>query len=350
MKLRLFAVFTALFMSCAVAAQTDFRERFQEYKFSTPALGTVEYCTFRSTINTVKPILLFIHGSGNLPTFHYRADTKTWFWSGFSELEKYKDKFHVIFVSKPGIPLFDTVQVKDGQLTYPVNSLYTANYNLNWRAESAAAILDHAVKNLSSDTTQIIVMGHSQGGQVAPKTAVLNKRVTHVVMLCSNSLNHIYDFVMQERLLAYSGEQTHEQAQNNIDSLMRDYQRFFNNPTDTSKYFYDETYLRWASFSSETPLDNMLKLNIPILLIAGGKDIYGSLIMNTDYAQIEFMRKGKNNLTYKVYPNCNHFLQDELIGTNKETLTKDRKPEIFAMMLDWAGTNRSKTTPSPGKK
>jgi hypothetical protein len=67
MKLRLSAVFTALFMSCAVAAQTDFRERFQEYKFSTPALGTVEYCTFRSTINSVKPILLFIHVSGIYP-------------------------------------------------------------------------------------------------------------------------------------------------------------------------------------------------------------------------------------------------------------------------------------------
>ena len=54
----------------------------------------------------------------------------------------------------------------------------------------------------------------------------------------------------------------------------------------------------------------MLKLNIPIMLIASGRDVEGSYIANTDYAALEFIRKGKQNLTYKVYPNCDHIYSE----------------------------------------
>ena len=76
----------------------------------------------------------------------------------------------------------------------------------------------------------------------------------------------------------------------------------------------------------------MLKLKIPILMIAGGKDIWGSFIMNTDYAEIEFLQKGKNNLIYKVYPNANHFLQDEIVENGKTNYV-DLKPQIFEKII-----------------
>ena len=57
-------------------------------------------------------------------------------------------------------------------------------------------------------------------------------------------------------------------------------------PNSKTKNLNEETYYRWASFSDETPLENMLKLKIPIMVIAGGKDLWGSFIMNTDYVKI----------------------------------------------------------------
>ncbi len=51
-----------LFVTVALFAQTDLRERFQEFAIQDERSGKVEFCTFRSTITKRKPIMLFIHG------------------------------------------------------------------------------------------------------------------------------------------------------------------------------------------------------------------------------------------------------------------------------------------------
>lgn len=325
-----------LFLFKTAFGQTDLKKEMKIFSFDSPKYGKVEFCTFISTIEKKKPLLIFIHGSGNHPTFEYHKDLKSYNRAAFLEVEKYKDKFHIIYVAKPGVPLFDTIQ-KDPinfSTSYPISKEFTEKFSLEWRAETASLIIDKAIKLLPVEASKILVIGHSQGGQVAPKIAVLNKKVTHCVMLNCNSLNHLYDFVLQERLSALKGETTFEESQKNIDSLFSEYKRIFAEPNSKTKYFYDETLYRWASFSDETPLENMLKLKIPIYLIAGGKDIYGSVTMNTDYAEIEFLRYRKTNLTYKVYPNANHFLQDEIIENGK-TKFINRKAEIFTNIVEW---------------
>lgn len=331
-----FLIFCILLFANHSFSQSDLKEQFKIFTIEDKKLGKVEFCTFKSTIDKKKPILLFIHGSGNEPTFAYQTDLKTYAWKGFLEIEKYKDKYHVICVSKPGIPLFDTVQ-KDPvnfSTSYPMNDEFKNRYSLEWRAEAASLIINKAIKLLPVDKSKILVIGHSQGGQVAPKVAVLNKKVTHVVILNANSLNHLYDFVLQERLASFKGEQTFEQTQHNIDSLFTEYKKIFAEPESRTKLWNDETYYRWASFSDETPLENMLKLKIPIYVVAGGKDIWQSFVMNTDYVEIEFLRYKKNNLTYKVFPNANHFLQDE-IEENGKTNYINIKPQLFKDIDEW---------------
>lgn len=325
----------------ASLAQSSFKEQFSIYTFHHKKLGKIEYCTFKSSVETKKPLMLFIHGSGNLPTFQYIPSSKEYNWSAFTEVQKYKDQYHVIFVNKPDIPLFDTVQGENGNFTYPKSTTYLENYSLEWRAAAAASIINHAIRHLPVDESKILVIGHSQGGQVAPKVARMNRKVTHLVVLNSNSLNHLYDFVLQERLGAFKGDQSFEQAQKNIDTLFRDYAQIFSDPENKERQWYEETYFRWASFSDETPLENMLQLKIPIFVIAGGKDLWGSMIMNTDYIQIEFLRYKKSNLKYKVYPNANHFLQDE-IELQGSTKYIDIKPEVFKEIDEWSKLVNSK--------
>lgn len=315
--------------------QTDLKEKFKIFSVNNKKLGKVEFCTFNSTIDKKKPLMIFIHGSGNLPTFHYIPSQKNYNWNAFSEVRNYKDNYHVIFVNKPSVPLFDTVQGENGNYSYPISEDFKQKYSLEWRAEAASLIINEAIKLLPVDKSKILIIGHSQGGQVAPKIAVLNKKVTHIVLLNSNSLNHLYDYVLQERLAAFKGEQTFETTQTNIDSLFSDYKKIFDDPESRTKMWNEETYFRWASFSDETPLENMLKLKIPIYVVAGGKDLWGSFVMNTDYVQIDFLQHKKTNLTYKVYPNANHFLQDE-ITVNGKTKTVNLKPKIFEDIIEWS--------------
>ncbi len=60
----------------------------------------------------------------------------------------------------------------------------------------------------------------------------------------------------------------------------------------------------------------MLKLDIPILIITSGKD-ENSPILGLDYVKLEFTRKGKRNLTFKVYPNCDNRSNDQKMKANK---------------------------------
>ena len=109
-----------------------------------------------------------------------------------------------------------------------------------------------------------------------------------------------------ERMSALNGKKSPEEAQSNIDSLYVEFEKIYKDPKSTTKEWFGETYYKWSSFTLNSPIDNMLKLDIPILYVAGGNDYHS--ILNMDYAKLEFLRKGKNNLTYKVYPNCDHFL------------------------------------------
>ncbi|MBK9287515.1 MAG: hypothetical protein IPN38_07490 [Flavobacteriales bacterium] len=79
----------------------------------------------------------------------------------------------------------------------------------------------------------------------------------------------------------------------------------------------------------------MLKLDIPIYMVASGKDLWGSFIMNTDYAPIAFLQHGRTNLTYRVFPNADHFLQDEIEEAGR-TRYVDLKPQLFRDIVRWS--------------
>lgn len=81
----------------------------------------------------------------------------------------------------------------------------------------------------------------------------------------------------------------------------------------------------------------MLKLNIPILYMAGGKDNHQTII-DMDYAKLEFLRKGKTNLTYKVYENSDHGFQERAVKDGKEVVT-DRSDEAHQFALTWVNAN-----------
>jgi len=288
--------------------QTEFLDQIKIYKINDPKLKEIEFCVFKKDIDKKKPLLLFLGGSGLEPTFKFNNSDKQVYYTGFYRFTKYQDKYHIVFINKAGIPLYDTVQNSNEH--YKASKFAEENNTMEWRSESASKAIDYLVRVLQVDTSNVVVVGHSQGGQVAPKVAVLNKKVTKVVMMSSNSLDHIYDRILLARQQALNNQMSYEEAQYVVDSLLNVQREIYKSPNSVTQTFWEEPFNKWYSYSKETPLENMLKLNIPIMLIASGRNVEGSYIANTDYAALEFIRKGKQNLTYKVYPNCDHIYSE----------------------------------------
>lgn len=303
-------------------------------------LGTINYHIYRNKINSKKPLIVYLEGSGNFPLYwlnpNGRYSTSTTI--NFKELS---NDFHIILISKPNTPFADSIRIApSGRKYYPENKEFRQKYSLDWRADSANSVINHILSqnNLEVDKTKIIVWGHSEGSQVAPAVAVRNESVTHVVSMMSNSLNQFYDFIINQRLLAVKGELTNEKAQKNIDSLYTEYEKIFDDPKAVDKEWFGETYYKWSSFALNPPLENMLKLDIPILYIAGGADDNQNII-NMDYAKLEFLRKGKTNLTYKVYPNYDHYFMETKTDSSGKKEWIDHLYEVNDFVLNWIDKN-----------
>ena len=90
---------------------------------------------------------------------------------------------------------------------------------------------------------------------------------------------------------------------------------------------------RWASFTRDIPLDHLVELDVPILVLSGTTD-RNQPILQADYTMLEFLRRGKTNLTYEVLPGVDHFLY-EVVVENGEEKGISHRDEAFNRVADW---------------
>lgn len=328
MKTYILLICAGLMISSSLGAQA-----FDHYRVSAAGLDTFEIHVTRSDTKEKRPLLIYLDGSGNLPLF-YKTKSGNTNTSVAMDLNKYARDYSIVLISKPGTPFRDSMRYDErGRMAYPRNEKYTSLYSLDWRAGAASAAIDYLMDKLPIDPSRIIVMGFSEGSQVAPRVAVLNRKVTHVVSVVGNALPQLYDFILEARLQAERKEITSQESQEIVDSLYQAYESIFLDPSSTTKTWYGETYLKWSSFNRTSPLENMLQLSIPILYIAAGKD-HNQTILDMDYARLEFIRKGKKNLTYQVYPDADHYFDQDIVE-NGVARKQRRLDEMNAFVFDW---------------
>lgn len=325
-----------LMVGLGAHAQSPWSNFFEHDTIVDKHLGTVIIHVTKTNIKEKKPLLIYIDGSGNYPLF-YRKSNGNYNTSIALNFSKYAKDYTIVLISKPGIPFSDSLRYQSGKPYYPSNNIYEQLYSFQWRTGAAAKAIDYLIHRIPVDTKHIIVMGYSEGSQVAPGVAILNKKVTHVVCFVGNGLNQLYDFIINARLEADRNNITAEQGQKIVDSLYNEYAKIYADPSATDRKWFGATFLKWSSFSETTPLENMLKLKIPILYIAGGKD-NNQTIIDMDYVKLEFLRKEKSNLTYKVYPNSNHGFQETTTKDGKETVI-DKSDEVHQFAMNWIKAN-----------
>ncbi|MEM0961960.1 MAG: hypothetical protein AAGK21_05375, partial [Bacteroidota bacterium] len=180
------------------------------------------------------------------------------------------------------------------------------------------------------DPSLILSVGHSEGADVAPWVAVEVPAVTHVAVLAGGALSMSFDFVYEFRRLVAEGEMTFDEGQRYIEQAYADLRATYAEPTRTDTSYYGGTLLKWHSFLDNPPLDAMLQLDVPIY-IAGGTLDEKAPIANLDMAAVAFIRRGKDNLTYRVWEADHSFRQPTENGS------VDLLRTIVADIRQWLG-------------
>lgn len=285
-----------------------------------------------------KPLILYRQGSLPIPPF-------TRYTQGVSisalpaNFYDYLTDYHMVVIAKPGVPLvmdsaavgrfFDRVMNR----TFAPEK-YLVNNNLDYYVRTSSKVINFLVRQPWVDKQKIVVVGGSEGYNVAAKLALVNQAITHLICYSSHPYGRFDYLIKEQRHKALTGEITDEKAQAQIDSLYALWKAICQDPKATDKLYYD-TYYAWSSFS-EPPINSLVKLTIPIFVAYGTKDDDWDIVEENDLLGVRFLQLGKTNLTLRPYLHCNHSLVELRKNATGEVVSSvDHSSEFVNDYINW---------------
>jgi len=313
-------------------------------------LGDINYYVTEKGIDQEKPLLFLISGCRGLPTMLVVQCGEKSVQLGTvppDHIHSFSEQYHVAFIGKAGTPFCDTVKVDEikplkNLEDYQPSEEYIQKCGMEWEVRASSIVIDSLCSTLDIAENRVIAIGFSEGGHLAVKLAAENKKITHLVSVISNGLNQWYSSIINRRMDAASGKITHQEAQEAIDKLFATYKAIYRDPRNTEKWYYGHPYKRWGSFCNDIPLEHLVKLDIPILLVNTSSD-RNNPILQSDYIMLEFLRLGKTNLTYHVFPGCDHWFNETVVKDGKKKRLSHRK-EAFTAISDWLASQYTRKT------
>lgn len=326
MKNILLATLLVGFINCNAQNIPTKKEIVAHYGFKQESIKTdgeqIVFYTYQKDSSTKTKLVLYLQGSDPSPQFSYRikdGDVQKLCWLN-GEFSTLSSEYLYVVIEKVG---FEGLINEDD---IPKPKTYQEKNSLGDRVLRANAVINHLANAQSFE--KVIVYGHSEGAPVAAKLGTVNTKITHLGFWAGNALPDFYDFILENRIEYYKGNISDSLAQSRIDKNIAQFTEIANDSLNTEGSGY--TNLRWWSYS-EPPINSLLKIDIPIFVQVASKD-QSAPIESTYLIPLEFARKGKTNLTYKVCLGCDHGFS--VTNANGETVRKWKT--IFTDFILWS--------------
>ena len=260
--------------------------------------------------NLRKPLFFFCQGS--LPRPLIMIDETGPYGVFPFNPDSLSNKFHLVIVSKPFIPVICNAKNLDNNFNYKDSTgnfpkKYSDRNLLSYYVNRDIAVIKFLQKQKWVTDRQLVVAGHSEGSTIAAKMAVTFRKITHLIYSGGNPMGRIMSIIQQNRASETATDSTHfgeEQIkywQNVVDTRTN----MDASQSDTHKATFEFSY---------PPIEYLEKLQIPVLISYGTKDWCAPYI---DYLRVNNIRKGKKNFHFNPYIGTEH---------NYFPLSADNKP------------------------
>lgn len=266
----------------------------------------------RQELTNKKPILVFRQGSLPIPLLTRNPKNHQ---VSLTELPtpvyNYRDKYHILMIAKPGIPL----QVEDGYLDTlfsgkPALAMYPPAYHarnyLEYYVDQTNAVLAYVLKQPWADARRVVIVGGSEGYQVSLKTAYTNKQITHLIAFSGNVEGRQQAQIREARAEGIGAPLQQAQAQQTVERLQEAWLAVCDDSLNTTNATVGDSNRSIYSFSHNNNLHYLTSLDIPICIVSGTADVRAH---SNDLLPLEFARRGKTNLTLKTYVDLDHSLR-----------------------------------------
>ncbi|WP_424492703.1 alpha/beta hydrolase family protein [Salinimicrobium sp. GXAS 041] len=231
----------------------------------------------------------------------------------------------------------------------------TANF-----ANDARAAVEFLKNRKEIDSEKIGIIGHSEGGMIAPMLAANDKDISFLVLLAAPGVGGDKILLSQkEKLERKSGvpervlQQSQEIFRGAYDIILemepgeQMYTAVFNHfkakfgpevkeetITQISKQLVDP----WTvAFVKHDPAVALKKIEVPVLAINGKNDFQVISEINLPAIEKALEEAGNNNLTIKNYDKLNHLFQESESGlsTEYEEIEQTMAPEVLKDVTTW---------------
>lgn len=245
---------------------------------------------------------------------------------------------------------------------------YATATTLDFSYDAEAAVT-YLLSRKEVNKNKIGLMGHSEGGVIAPIVASRNKNVSFIVLLAGTGLRGDKLLLLQQELIAKDAgtkeedikknkelniklfdailnSTDDEQLKSDIAAIMK--QNIKENPNDKfPNEMNEEQYINFIisqytdiwikSFVKLDPSIYLEKVKCPVLAINGSKDLQVPSKENLEAIK-NSLSKGKNKkVTIKELPNMNHLFQETKTGSINEYEKNEQtfSPIALTEILNW---------------
>lgn len=244
-----------------------------------------------------KPVLLFVQGSLPSPLIKYDEQGPYGVFPFKTEL--YLADYHLLIISKPGVPLVADVKTLTPRYEYfdpqtgQVPAAYCQRNYLGYYVARDAAVLRYLARQPWVQAANITAMGHSEGSNVVARLARHPGPLRRVIYLSGSPLGRMLTLISETRIAADSV---------GAEAYFKYWREVVASPRQND--CRGDTHLLTASLSTlQTPLDDFRHSKIPVFVGYGTRD--RSALLN-DYLRLETIRAGQTNLTFRAYPELEH--------------------------------------------
>ncbi len=259
-----------------------------------------------------RPLVLVIQGSGCSSLWQAvrgaegSADGKPRIGGGLQDLV-YRDfggEVRVIAVEKPGVDFLDNPQpAGSGD---PCSDAFKAHHTPQEWSGALSAALRHALALPGVDPSRVLVLGHSEGADMAGYVAQANPDiVTHAACLAGAGITQLFDMTQ----LAWS-EQTPgeslEARSARVQAVYDTWAAIKRDPGAIDKSAWGHPYKRWSSFAAVSPAESLLATNPRTqLFLAHGTSDQAVPIASFDAGLALLASKGRT-ATVRRLPGLDH--------------------------------------------
>jgi dienelactone hydrolase len=174
-------------------------------------------------------------------------------------------------------------------------------------------VLDDAVAALALlrgtpgvDPAKLFVLGHSLGGILAPRIALLDQKTAGIILLAAPS--RPMSEVVRDQVEALAGPRASDAQKATAPALRREADVLAElyagrPPASPAATIFGASPAYWLELRAQNPAATLSRLGLPVLVLQGGRDYQVSM---KDFAGWERALKDVPHATLKAYPKLNH--------------------------------------------